>query len=500
MLKQQAILSLDVGTTSTRAILFDAQGKALFQADLACELSYPENGWVEQSPEELLEKSIEVIKSNIDYAQKNNIDILSMGITNQRETTIVWDKTTGKSVYPAIVWQDRRAAEYCQKLASAENSKIVREKTGLMLDPYFSASKIRWIIDHKEASEADLDNWLFGTVDSFIIWHLTNKSQHVTDATNASRTILFNIISNQWDDELLNIFNIPKHMLPEVKDSSDDFGSCDDQLIGMTIPIYGVAGDQQAAAIGQACLSPGMIKSTYGTGCFMLMNTGTKLIRSKSNMLSTIAYRVNGETSYALEGAIFNAGTSVQWLRDNLMLFSESKETETLARSLSDNAGVYMVPAFTGLGAPYWDSEARGAIYGITRDTQISHITRAALESVCYQTYDLLTAMEQDSELKITHLRVDGGMAENEWLLQLLSDIVDVVVQRPNTVQTTALGAAYLAGLQSGLFTSMEDITACWQLDCEKSPREEKRPRRATMLAGWKDAITRTLTTKVEKH
>ena len=414
-------LAVDQGTTSSRSILFDENGTPVSQNQIEIQQQYPQTGWVEQDPEEIWTSTLCTIKKTITQSQIEIRNIKAIGITNQRETTIVWDRQTGKPIYPAIVWQDRRTSDQCLTLKKdTEFEKQVQSMTGLLIDPYFSALKIAWILDNVDGARQKAENGklAFGTVDSYLLWHLTNGHVHATDATNASRTMLFNIHSLEWDPELLQTINIPESCLPQVYDSAYLFGHTAESLLGHPIPITGIAGDQQAAAIGQACFTEGMIKSTYGTGCFMIANTGEKIVTSRNKLLTTIAYKINGKATYALEGSIFIAGAAVQWLRDALKLFPHAKDTQKMALSVPDTDGVYLVPAFTGLGAPYWDPDARGALLGLTRNTQIEHIVRAALEAVCYQTHDLLLAMQSDTEQEIQSLRVDGGMTENTWLLQ----------------------------------------------------------------------------------
>ena len=496
MTEKPLIMAIDQGTTSTRAIAFDVQGNIIHSAQEEFRQYYPEDGWVEHNPEEIWKTTQKVCRQvRQDTVTFNSGRLVTIGITNQRETTVVWDTTTGKPIYNAIVWQDRRAAKLCSDLKASGYEKTITEKTGLLLDPYFSATKLAWILDNVigARSKAEKGQLKFGTTDCYLVWQLTRGEVHATDATNASRTMLYNIHTNQWDHELLKLFNIPASLLPEVKDSADDFGMASNQLIGQSLPITGIAGDQQAASIGQLCIKAGMTKSTYGTGCFMLMNTGEKVIVSRHKLLSTIAYRLKGKTSYALEGSIFNAGTAIQWLRDELKVIKHANQTEEIARSLESNHGVYMVPAFTGLGAPHWDPDARGAIMGLTRDTNRDHLVRAALESVCYQTKDLIEAMKKDSNVDNQVVRVDGGMVANDWLLQFLSDILSVNIERPKIIETTALGAAMLAGLGAGLYESLDDTAAAWQLDRSFSPQMNTR-QRAQLTEGWRTAISRVKT------
>ena len=488
------ILAIDQGTTSSRAILFSATGSCVAVAQQEFRQIFPQDGWVEHDPEEIWQSVLSVCRQVLQQAEKAGIEVAGIGITNQRETTIVWDRKSGKPLYNAIVWQDRRTAEYCAELKTAGNEDHVSALTGLLLDPYFSATKLRWILDNVAGARAKAESGdlAFGTIDSFLLWRLSGGKSHATDATNASRTMLFNIHSQQWDDSLLELFQIPQSLLPEVKDCSADFGTTEVGLFGRAIPIGGIAGDQQAAAIGQACLEPGMIKSTYGTGCFVLLNTGKTAFRSENRLLTTVAYRIKGETSYAIEGSIFVAGAAIQWIRDGIKLINSADEVEGLVRGLDSNRGVYMVPAFTGLGAPFWDPLARGAIFGLTRDTGIAEIVRATLESVGYQTYDLMEAMRGDSNTELQALRVDGGMVANNWFLQFLADLLNLPVERPQVTETTALGAAYLAGVQLGVYESLADISSYWQRDALFTPKLGQKER-DKLLLGWEKAISRVL-------
>jgi len=488
------ILAIDQGTTSSRAMIFDGSGHCVALAQQEFKQIYPQDGWVEHDPEEIWQSVLAVCRQVLQQADEAGLEVTGIGITNQRETTLVWDRQTGKPIYNAIVWQDRRTADYCAELKAAGHEEQVAEQTGLLLDSYFSATKLRWILNNVNGARvrAEKGELAFGTVDSFLLWRLTGGGSHATDATNASRTMLFNIHSQEWDKSLLDLFQIPESLLPEVKDCIADFGVTDTNLFGRAIPIGGIAGDQQAAAIGQACLDPGMIKSTYGTGCFVLMNTGDKVIRSQNRLLTTVAYRVDGQTSYAVEGSIFVAGAAIQWIRDGLKLIDSAGEVEGLAQGLDSNRGVYLVPAFTGLGAPHWDPHARGAIFGLTRDTGVAEIVRATLESVGYQTYDLMEAMKRDSETASKTLRVDGGMVANNWFLQFLADLLDVPVERPQVTETTALGAAYLAGVQCGLFESLADVRNHWQRDALFTPRLSH-AERSVLLHGWEKAVSRVL-------
>ena len=489
----KAILAIDQGTTSTKAIAFSINGKKLFSSQLEFKQYFPKNGWVEHNPNEIWKKTLKVIKNVTKKCARKKIKILTIGITNQRETTVLWDKTNGKPVYNAIVWQDRRTEDFCNKLKSKNKESIIRKKTGLFLDPYFSASKARWIIKNvpKAKNLIKEKKLLFGTIDTFLIWKLTSGKVHATDATNACRTMLFNINNNKWDNEILKIFNISKNILPEVKNSADNFGMTKKSIIGKSIPINGVVGDQQAATIGQCCFSPGSVKSTYGTGAFVLMNTGSKKIFSKNKLLTTICYRLNGKVTYALEGSIFIAGAGVQWLRDKMKIITKATETEKIVKSLKSNNGIYIVPAFTGLGAPYWRPNARGLICGLTRDTSRKEIVRATLESVAYQSYDLFNAMKRDG-VKHKIVKVDGGMVKNNWFSQFLSNVIDTKVIRPKVHETTALGAAFMAGLKIGVYKSLSDISKNWKVDQKFSPKISK-SNRTKLLKGWEQAIRKTL-------
>lgn len=488
----QVILSIDQGTTSSRTLVFSPKGKILFSAQEEFPQIYPQDGWVEHDPEAIWSTVLRTLTEAYAYAAENDHTIKGIGITNQRETTLVWNRETGECLYNAIVWQDRRTAEQCRAMAEQFPVKALNAKTGLLHDPYFSGSKMAWILDHvKGARELAAKGKLaFGTVDSFLIWRLTEGKTHATDATNASRTNLFNIHSQAWDAELLSLFNVPASGLPEVKDCVDDFGIC--TVLDGDIPILGVAGDQQAAAIGQACFEVGDIKSTYGTGCFVILNTGEDCVTSKNRLLSTVCYRIDGKTTYALEGSIFIAGAAVQWLRDGIQIIDHAKETEAMCRGLDSNKGVYLVPAFTGLGAPYWDPEARGGLFGLTRDTGRAEIVRAVVESVCYQTYDLFSAMAQDG-VKPKVLRVDGGMASNSWMVQYLSGVLNIPVERPKVLETTAFGAAALAAIGAGVFGSLDEVKTAWQLDQRFEPDMDSETRK-NVLAAWKSSVQKVLT------
>lgn len=486
-------LAIDQGTTSSRAILFDQNGKSLFSAQEEFTQIFPESGWVEHNPDEIWASVISVCNTVLKEAETANIDVSGIAITNQRETTIIWDRKTGQPIYNAIVWQDRRTSEICQTLRQAGHEEMVASKAGLVIDPYFSASKASWILDHVDGarSRAEAGELAFGTVESFLIWRLTKGKTHISDATNAARTSLMNIKDGCWDTDLCALFNVPQAILPEIVDCAGDLGFSEGALI-QDLPILSAIGDQQAAAVGQACITPGAIKSTYGTGCFVILHTGDEIIQSSNRLLSTVAWQLNGKRAFALEGSIFIAGAVVQWLRDGMKLIESASETEALAASMQHNEGLYMVPAFTGLGAPWWNAEARGAVYGITRDTGPSHFARAALESVAYQTYDLFAAMAQDG-MRPNRLRVDGGMAANKWLMQFLSDVLDIPVDRPKVLETTALGAAMLAGLADGVHSSLEDMAKSWQLDAQFEPSLGTAERRR-LLSGWAEAVTKTRT------
>lgn len=489
----QYLLSIDQGTTSSRAMLFDQNGHACFTAQKEFTQHFPNDGWVEHDPEEIWSTTLNVVRKALDKAQQDNHQIAAIGITNQRETTVVWNRATGKPIYNAIVWQDRRTARYCDSLREQGFESLVTAKTGLLLDPYFSATKVNWILNNVEGARerASRGELAFGTIDSFLIWRLT-EGKHATDATNASRTMLFNIHTQRWDQELLDIFEIPTSLLPDVCDSSGDFGVTSKSVLDIEIPISGVAGDQQSALIGQACFQPGMIKSTYGTGCFMMLNTGSEAIKSQNKLLTTVAYRLNGVTTFALEGSIFIAGAAVQWLRDGIGIIKSATETEAMASSLTSNAGVYLVPAFTGLGAPHWDPDARAAIFGMTRDTGRAELVRATIESVCYQTADLLDAMKGDG-ITPTRLRVDGGMVQNNWLCGFLSGILGLTVERPMETETTALGVAYLAGLQVGFYESIDSISKKWKAECEFQDEMDS-AQRDVLLSEWHSAVAKVLT------
>lgn len=491
---QKYILSLDQGTSSSRAIVFDRSGSIRAVAQKEFPQIFPHSGWVEHDPHQIWASQASVIAEAISSIDINGTNIEAIGITNQRETTIVWDRDTEEPIYNAIVWQDRRTSEYCNKVIEDGMEEKIREKTGLIIDAYFSATKIKWILDNvpgarKRAEEGKL---MFGTVDSWLVWRLTRGAVHVTDVTNASRTMLFNIHTLEWDQELLDYFGIPRSMMPEVKSSSEIYGHTTTTIFAHNVPIAGIAGDQQAALFGQMCVEPGSVKNTYGTGCFLLMNSGTTPILSQNRLITTIAWKIGDTVNYALEGSIFVGGSVVQWLRDNLGCISCSPDVEKLASSVPDTDGVYFVPALTGLGAPYWDPEARGMITGISRGTTTAHIARAALEGIAFQTYDIVKAMEKDSNLPIRNLKVDGGASRNNLLMQFQSDILATDVLRPRITETTALGAAYLAGLAVGYWPSIESIQQQWQLEAEFKPKAGK-DEVNKKINGWHDAVHRDL-------
>ena len=489
------LLTIDQGTTSSRAIIFDSTGTPVWQAQKEFRQIYPQEGWVEHDPEEIWDSTLEVCRAALAEARLKANDIIGIGITNQRETTLLWDRETGRPIYNAIVWQDRRTADFCQELKGKGHESVFTEKTGLLLDPYFSGTKVRWILDNvtNARQKAEQGRLAFGTVDSFLLWRLTGGRVHATDASNASRTLVFDIHSQQWDQELLDILNIPLSLMPDVRDCAAEFGDTEPTLFGDRVPISAVAGDQQAALFGQTCFERGMVKSTYGTGCFMVMNTGTTAAASNNRLLTTVGYRLDGVTTYALEGSIFMAGATVQWLRDGIGIIQTAAETQALADKADPAQQVYLVPAFTGLGAPYWDPHARAAILGLTRDAGVAEIVKAGLESVAYQSRDLLEAMRKDAKGVLRELRVDGGMVVNDWLVQRLSDILGTRVDRPRITETTALGVAYLAGLQRGLFDSLSAISDLWQRDAIYEPQwdEDKRNR---AYEGWLQAVSRIRT------
>lgn len=487
------IMAIDQGTSSSRAIIFNEQAEVCGVGQYEFEQYYPNNGWVEHDAEAIWQT---VLKSGVSALQQAGLqasEIACIGITNQRETTVLWNKKTGEPVYHAIVWQDRRSTEHCERLLQDNLEALITDKTGLLIDPYFSATKIAWILENVPEAKtlAEQGNLAFGTIDSFILWRLTGGI-HKTEPSNASRTMLYNINSHAWDDELLKIFSIPKSLLPEVVDSNAHFGDCLAEHFGARIPITGILGDQQAATVGQACIHPGMVKSTYGTGCFALLNMGKTYQASSHRLLNTIAYQINGETIYGLEGSIFNAGTTIKWLRDSLGLIEHPRQAQTMAESLNNNGGIYMVPAFTGLGAPHWDANARGAILGLQRSTRKEHLVRAALEAVCYQTHDLLTCMPMGTHQRNAIIRVDGGMAANDWLMQFLADTLNLTVERPEIIETTAFGAAFMAGLGARVYASLEEIETLWHSQKKFSPDMDDALRQQN-INGWQRALRRVL-------
>ncbi|SLN48951.1 glycerol kinase GlpK [Oceanibacterium hippocampi] len=489
------ILSIDQGTTSTRAILFDRDGRPGVTAQVELPQIYPQSGWVEHDAERIRSDSLQVARDVVEQAGVETIE--AIGITNQRETTLLWDRETGEPLHNAIVWQDRRTAAHCERIVQEGAADIIAARTGLVVDAYFSASKLAWLLDNVAGARdlAEAGKLAFGTVDSYLLWHLTGGRVHATDASNAARTMLYNIHDNDWDDELLGLFRIPRAVLGTVCDCSGELGVTDSRIFGRAIPITGMAGDQQAASFGQALFEPGMVKSTYGTGCFMLLNTGDRVVTSSNRLLSTIAWRIGGRTTYALEGSIFVAGAAVQWVRDGLRAIGSAHETEALAAGIDDTGGAYLVPAFTGLGAPYWDPDARGALVGLSRATGVAEIARAALESVAYQSRDLMEAMAADMRAEgaaaPNALRVDGGLVANDWAMQFLADILDLPIERPVVTETTALGAAYLAGLATGFYASQATIAEIWQRQRRFEPQMPA-ARRNALCAGWRRAVAQT--------
>ncbi len=501
MAGQAYLLAIDQGTTSSRAIVFDEALRPLGVGQQEFRQIFPADGWVEHDPEDIWATVVEVCREALKAAQVRPAALAGVGITNQRETTLLWERGTGKPVHNAIVWQDRRTADACQKLKDAGKEALVRRKTGLVLDPYFSGTKLAWLLENVPGARARAERGelAFGTVDSFLLWRLTGGKAHATDATNASRTLLFDIGRCDWDDELLALFGVPRALLPRALDSAAVFGVCAAEVYGAATPVLGIAGDQQAATVGQACFAPGDVKSTYGTGAFMLVNTGERIVESRHGLISTVAYRLGGKATYAVEGSIFNAGTAVKWLRDELKVIASAAETERLARSIPDTGGVYLVPAFTGLGAPHWDPDARGALLGLTRDTGVAEVARAALESACYQTRDLIDAIREDGVTRLTGIRVDGGMVVNDWAMQFLADVLELPVERPVVTETTALGAASLAGLQAGLFRSLDDVAAVWQRNRRFEPAMASGVRERA-LSGWRDAVGRVLSERAARR
>ena len=486
------ILALDQGTTSSRAILFDRSGAIRGVAQREFRQIFPQPGWVEHDPQEIWSSQAGVAAEVLAGANLAASDIAAIGVANQRETTIVWDRRTGKPIHNAIVWQDRRTAGMCDRLREAGHADLIRSRTGLVVDAYFSGTKVRWLLDHVDGARAKAERGelAFGTVDSWLIWNMTAGRVHITDPTNASRTLLYNIRTNEWDDELLDILGVPRSLLPDVRSSSEEYAKTSERAFMPNIPIAGIAGDQQAALFGQVCTKPGMVKNTYGTGCFLLMQTGEQAVESKHHLLTTVAWRIGDRTEYALEGSVFIAGAVVQWLRDGLGIIQSSSDVESLARSVPDNGGVYFVPAFTGLGAPHWDPYARGAIVGLTRGATGGHLARAALESIAFQTADLIRAMEADAGIRLAELRVDGGATANNLLMQFQSDLLGVPAVRPRIAETTALGAAYLAGLATGFWANQEEIAAQWQVDQRFEPAMD-RDLAENMLRQWRRALER---------
>ncbi|MBL7638726.1 glycerol kinase GlpK [Staphylococcus saccharolyticus] len=497
---EKYILSIDQGTTSSRAILFNKEGEIKGVSQREFKQHFPHPGWVEHDANEIWTSVLSVMAELMNENNINADQIEGIGITNQRETTVVWDKNTGRPIYHAIVWQSRQTQEICTELKDQGYEETFRDKTGLLLDPYFAGTKVKWILDNVEGARKKAENGdlLFGTIDSWLVWKLSGRSAHITDYTNASRTLMFNIHDLKWDDELLEILDIPKRMLPEVKESSEIYAkTIDYHFFGQEVPIAGIAGDQQAALFGQACFDRGDVKNTYGTGGFMLMNTGEEAVRSESGLLTTIAYGLDGKVNYALEGSIFVSGSAIQWLRDGLRMINSAPQTENYASRVDSTEGVYMVPAFVGLGTPYWDSEARGAFFGLSRGTEKEHFIRATLESLCYQTRDVMEAMSKDSGIEVQNLRVDGGAVKNNFLMQFQADIVDTAVERPEIQETTALGAAYLAGLAVGFWDDKEDIRDRWKLETEFEPEMDE-DKRKKLYKGWKKAVEATQVFKLE--
>ncbi|MGM9738575.1 MAG: glycerol kinase GlpK [Candidatus Cryptobacteroides sp.] len=496
---EQYILALDQGTSSSRAIVFDREGRIRASAQKEFPQHFPKPGWVEHDPKDIWSSEASVVAEAITAMGINGKNIAGIGITNQRETTIVWDAGTGEPVYNAIVWQDRRTSEYCDTLKERNLTGYIREKTGLIIDAYFSATKIRWILENVPGAreKAEAGRLRFGTVDTWLIWNLTRGECHVTDVSNASRTMLFNINTLDWDNDLLNLFGIPASMMPEVRSSSEIYGYTKTTIFAHEVPVAGIAGDQQAALFGQMCTAPGSVKNTYGTGCFLLMNSGTKPILSKNNLLTTVAWKIGDTVNYALEGSIFVAGSVVQWLRDGLGIIRSSSEIEALAMTVPDNGGVYFVPALTGMGAPYWDQYAKGCIYGLTRGSTAAHIARAALEGIAFQTMDIVNAMEKDSGIKLSELKVDGGASRNNLMMQFQADILGTRVIRPKVTETTAMGACYLAGLATGYWKDLDEIKRQWAAETEFSPLAPAE-KVMSLKNGWKDAVSRALSGKTE--
>lgn len=492
-MSKSCILAIDQGTTSSRAVLFSKKGEVISIFQQEFKQHFPKDGWVEHDATEIWDTQLKVVKEAVAYAKQNSISIKGIGITNQRETTVVWDKKSGKPVTNAIVWQDRRTADYCDTLKEDGSAESIKQKTGLIVDSYFSATKVKWILENIKGAKKKAENGelAFGTIDSWIIWKLTEGKTHITDVSNASRTMLYNIHELTWDEDLLNLMKIPESMLPEVVSSSEIYTSTSANILGDEIPIAGIAGDQQAALFGQMCLEPGLLKNTYGTGSFLMFNTGEKPITSENNLLTTIAWKINGEVTYALEGSIFIAGAVVQWLRDGLGIIESSEDVEELALTEKDNGGVYLVPAFAGLGAPHWNQKARGAMYGLTRGATAGHIARAALEGIAFQVKDVIDAMEADSEIEIKELRVDGGASVNKTLMQFQSDMLGIPIVRPKVTETTALGAAYLAGLAVGFWKSTDELKKKWEVDARFDPKMNS-SEKERLLRKWKQAVEKS--------
>lgn len=490
---KEYILALDQGTTSSRAMLFDKEGEIKSIAQKEFKQIFPKTGWVEHDPNEIWSSQVAVAAEAMSSLGINGTKVSGIGITNQRETTIVWDRSTGEPIYNAIVWQDRRTSEYCDELKEKGHAEVISKKTGLVVDAYFSGTKVKWILDNVEGARDKAENGelAFGTVDSWLVWKLTQGRTHITDITNASRTMLFNIHNTEWDEELLELMGIPKSMLPAVKSSSEIYDYTNTTFFASKVPIAGIAGDQQAAMFGQMCIEEGMVKNTYGTGCFILINTGEKPFLSKNQLLTTIAWKINGKVTYALEGSIFIGGAVVQWLRDGLRIINTSQDVESLAKTVDDNGDVFFIPAFTGLGAPHWDQYARGTMVGISRGTTRGHIARAALEGIAFQTYDVLEAMKKDTQMDYTEIRVDGGASNNNLLMQFQSDVLNAPVVRPEITETTALGAAYLAGLATGFWKDLDEIKKQWKLDKRFDPEMDQQ-KAEEQVKKWKDAVTRS--------
>ena len=493
-MSQTHVLAIDQGTTSTRAMVFDAGARAVATARREFAQHYPASGWVEHDAEDIWRDTLATAREAIERSGVGAAGMAAIGITNQRETAVIWERASGKPIHRAIVWQDRRTADVCATLKAEGAEPLVRRKTGLLLDPYFSGTKIAWMLDHVPGARlrAERGELAFGTIDTFLLWRLTGGRVHATDVTNASRTLLFDIHAQDWDEELLRLLRVPRPLLPLVRDSSEVYGTTEDSLFGQGLPIAGIAGDQQAALVGQACFRPGMAKSTYGTGCFVLLNTGDVAVSSENRMLTTPAYRIGGRITYAMEGSIFVAGAAIKWLRDGLKVIAAAADTAAAATTVPDNHGVYMVPAFAGLGAPHWDPDARGLVCGLTLDATGAHLARAALESVAYQTLDLADAMRRDGARRTEAIRVDGGMAANDWFCQFLADVLEARVERPAELETTALGAAFLAGLATGVWANLEALAATWKAAAVFTPRMAA-ARRAQLVAGWQRALKRTL-------